>query len=165
MPEIDRSTPSIYLQAKKLVRDAVVALHLEGLNDKELVIRGAPWNMTNIFRGITIWGNKVVDGSQSSNFRNMSGYACVLSMICLDEGSPSGAEINDRFPLWKSNLKRRFHHQQLRGLAFTGATHLCCTVQDSTLRIPDKHPAGGSKFSGDQLIVWYWVREPKDAGT
>lgn len=164
MPTIDRSTPSIYLQAKKLVKEAVLALRLDGLNSKEVVIRPAPWTNVNIFRGISIWGNKVVDAANSSNYRSVVGYAVVLSMVVLEENSPSGDENSDRFPLWKSCLKRRFHHQQLPGLRFNGATHLSCTVSDSTLRIPAKHQAGGQRYSGDQLVVWYWVREPKDRG-
>lgn len=164
MPTIDRSSPSIYLQAKKLVKAAVVALRLDGLGAKEVVIRGSPWNQTNIFRGISIWGNKVVDAANSSNYRNVCGYAVVLSMVLLEENSPGETEGNDRFPLWKSCLKRRFHHQQLPGLRFNGATHLSCTVQDSTLQIPAKHQAGGQRHAGDQLVVWFWVREPKDNG-
>lgn len=160
----ERSTPSIYLQAKKLVRDAILALHLDGLNDKEVVIRDGPWNKTNIFRGITVWGNKIAKGAESSNYREVRAYAVVVSMIRLEENSPAGAEVNDRFPLWKSTISRRFDYQLLPGLDFVGATHLRCTVQDSSLAIPAKHPANGQKFQGDQVIVWYWVREPKDFG-
>lgn len=160
----ERSTPSLYLQAKKLVRDAIIALRLDGLNDKEIVIRDAPWNIATVFRGLTVWGNKIAPGSHSSNRREHNGYAVVVSMIRKEEGSPSGAEINDRFPLWKSVIRRRFHYQQLPGLEFTGATHTICTVQDSSLAVPAKHPDGGEKWQADQCIVWYWVREPKDLG-
>jgi hypothetical protein len=163
MPATDRSTPSIYLQAKKLVRAAILALELEGLNDKEVVIRDGPWNHNKIFRGITVWGNKIAKGVQSSNYRNSRGYACVVTMITLDAGSPSGAEAGDRLPLWKSVIDRRFHNQQLPGLEWPGATHHSTTVQEFPIALPKGHPDGDAK-SADGLIVWYWVREAVDAG-
>lgn len=165
MPAVlERQTPSIYLQAKQLVYDACVALRLEGIGTKEIAIRGGPWNKTQIYRGLTIWGNKVAPGAQASNYRNHFGYACVLSLIMLDENSAGGGAANDRLPMWKTVLFNRFDNQQLPGLSFPGATHLSCTVQDSSLRIPANHPAGGDRYAGDQLIVWYWVRVPTDDG-
>lgn len=164
MPAIERSTPSLYLEAKKLVRDAVRALDLDGLNDKEVVIRDAPWNHANIFRGISVWGNKVVPAANGSNYRNVFGHAVVLSMLRIEEGSPSGAEVNDRFPLWKSCLFDRFHNVKLPGITTNGATHLSCTVQDSSLSVPAKHQAAGKRWQGDQVVVWYWVRKAKDFG-
>ena len=163
MPLTDRATPSIYLQAKKLVQQAVIALHLDGLNEKEIVIREWPWTETNIFRGITVWGNKL-GNYPGSNYRLGNGYAVVLSMILLADGATAGDEASDRLPLWKSSIKRRFHDMQVPGLAWPGATHNSCTFQDWNLKIPAKHQAGGTRFVGDQCIIWYWVRESKDFG-
>lgn len=104
----------------------------------EIVVRKAPWDLKQVYRGVTIWGRGIqpLDGTIGADDY---AYRCVVSLIAPNEDSVNSQL--DRFPQIEEAIRRHFHDKR-RVTGLTLATGIqpgiCKFVPDVRIDPPRK---------------------------
>ena len=135
---------------------AIQALNLTLIPSNEIVARRRPYNLTGVFRGITI--HPLEDGeieSHGTEAREDIGYPFGISIYVGNDHSV--LENIDKVPLWKETIRRKIINRRTSVTLPSGDTNLITQMAGGKLHLPKEE----WRYELSTMFVRCWAREAR----
>lgn len=131
------------------VRDTIIALHLDGVADTQIVWQKHPLNMAGITEGVFV--SPVSETiAPATNRKDEIGYGVQVTMV---QASNQDLTANaNRFLLWREQIRQAFHERPLSGVD----TVYRCRIEPASVFWPEGFR---NQFDIGALVVRCFSRE------
>lgn len=148
--------PSTHERALHEIARRIKELGLPSLAADEVVVRRAPWNRQNVYRGISVVR---VDWNESRRVidREDVGYGC--GVVCVVSDPQSSVALLSLPALWIERIRQHFIYDRLQNVAESGGCFLTCHVSPWDVRIPKRFEQ--QNLTAEGCVIRAWVREPR----
>lgn len=147
------ASDSVFDQCLTAVRNAIVALSLEGIEDADVRKQKLPWDRSKAYPGIFVCPT-TERIAPATNRRNDVGYAVAIAMVrASNQNLTAGMDL---FLYWRERIRQALEDQPLSGVDEIYTV----TIEPGAVYLPD---AFANQFDAGALVARCISREPLSA--